>query len=228
MRLNMPHSSWALALVVACAEAGADPDQWVGKGYFETPPSYRNGTSDHDQGGWLEPEDAAPSPPSHSYTASDNNENPPPPYVYLVGRKHRDLAGNSRVVQADGALDTWLRFYPRNLEFQLNRGTGSQRWLAIKGLVLRTHGVSPQRQWDTLPGSRHPLLQVVADGRLVNRFDGDLSGFRPAGSSAVDLFIGDDGSLATRHVPMELEVMTLDGRFTLQVQRKDRYDQLNN
>ncbi len=193
-------------------------------GYFITPPSYGHARPEEAHGGWLAPDADAPSPPSHSYTATDNIQDPPPPFVYLVGRKRRDLAGVHRFQQEDQILDTWLRFYPRNLKFALKQGSGTPRWPAIQSMRLYTRGGLPYKQWDTLPGSQHPVLQVVSEGRVVNRADGAIADFRPVGPSVVDLFIGDDGSIASRHIPLELEIVTLDGTLRCAVQRRSLHD----
>lgn len=164
----------------------------------------------------------SPDPPrrSHSFIGRDDEQDPPPPYVYLVGREiGRDLASKSRSFVGDGVPDTWLRMNLRNLEFYIGRGGGYY----ITGMILRTVG-PPHRRWDTLPGSSYPLLQVLDDGRVVNRANGSIAGFNPPRHRVVDLFIGDDGLLATRHTPMELLILTLDGQQRMNVSLFDIWD----
>jgi len=180
-------------------------------GFSASPPSSFSG------GEKMDPNHFAPSPPSHSYTGTDNEEAPPPPYVYLMGIKRRDLATPSRLVQPDQMPDTWLRLYPRNLMFALNRGSGTPHWPGVKALLLRTRGATNYKQWDTLPGSLFPLLQVEYQGRIINGFDGSIAGFHPPADGSIDLFIGDEGSIASRHIPLELEIITLEGKLTLEV-----------
>lgn len=171
---------------------------------------------------WLEPWSDAPSPPSHTYTGTDFSQDPDPPYILLIGEKKRDFSNNSRIPGPDGIRDTWLRFYPRNLEFYLkrDRGTGSQRWPCVKALILRTRGEGSMRQWDTLPGSIYPLLEVSYGETLLNKGDGSIAGFCPPGHSYVDIYIGGDaGAITGRHIPMEFQIITPDGGLKLEVRR---------
>lgn len=180
-------------------------------GFTPSPPAVRSG------GGYMDPNHFASSPPSHSHTGTDDDEDPPPPYAYLMGFKRRDLAAPTRLVQPDQMPDTWLRLYPRNLLFVLNRGSGTDRWPGVKGFILRTRGTANYKQWDTLPGSVFPMLQVEYQGRIVNGFDGSIAGFHPPADGSIDLFIGDEGSIASRHIPLQLEIITLEGRITIDV-----------
>lgn len=157
----------------------------------------------------------SPDPPrrSHSFVGRDDQQDPPPPFVYLVGRDiGRDLASASRSFIGDGIPDTWLRLNARNLGFYIGRGGG----YFVKALILRTKG-HPFRQWDTLPHSSHPLLQVIHNGQRINKADGNIAGFNPPRHEVVDLFVGDDGLLAARHTPLELTVLTLDGEYRMEV-----------
>lgn len=139
---------------------------------------------------------------------------PPPPYAYIRGSDAaRDELSAGRVPLPKGRPDLWLRANFRNLGYYLKRpGWG----IFIKSLALRTRG-GPFHQWDTLPGSKNPLLLVQVDGRTINRADGGIAGFSPPDDAAVDLLIADDGSVATRHVPLELVVDTLDGPYVIGV-----------
>jgi hypothetical protein len=83
-------------------------------------------------------------------------------------------------------------------------------------MILRTRG-GPQHRWDTLPYSSDPLLLVESDGKRVNRTDGSIAGFALPDDASVDLFVGDDGSVLTRHIPLDLEIVTLDGAYTINV-----------
>ena len=193
------------------------------RGFYTSPPSYSSFARGKHTAGWMEPWADAPSPPSHTYTATDYAQDPDPPYILIIGPKKRDLANSSRILAPDGILDTWLRFYPRNLEFYLKRGTGSPKWPCVKAFVLRTRGEGGMRQWDTLSGSPHPLLHVVYGGTLENKGDGSIAGFCPPGHGYVDLYIGGDtGALTGRHIPMEFQIITPDGGLKLEVRRTSK------
>jgi len=219
-------------LTAGCASsAGADiPSREITRdtperkrGFYTSPPSYSSFATGKRPLGWLEPWADAPSPPSHTYTATDYAQDPDPPYILMIGPKKRDLASNSRLLAPDGVWDTWLRLYPRNLEFFLKRGTGSPRWPCVKAFILRARGEGGMRQWDTLPGSIHPLLHVVYAGTLENKGDGGIAGFCPPGQGYVDLFIGGDaGAMTGRHIPMEFQIITPDGGLKLEVRRTSK------
>lgn len=144
---------------------------------------------------------------------------PPPPYIYIVGREvGRDVASNSREWVGDGIPDTWLRLVARNLGFYLGKPGGYYAWTGgVQAFVLRTKGGYPYRQWDTIPNSSYPVLQVVYNGRRINQANGSIANFHPPGDDAVDLFIGDDGLIAMRHTPLELLIITLDGTYRTDV-----------
>lgn len=154
-------------------------------------------------------------------TAPASAQVPPPPYVYLVGQDHtRDLASSGRNYVGDGIPDTWLRFYPRNLDYYVRRGSGP---VHIRSLLLRTKGV-PFRQWDTVANSRWPLLQVIEHSQRINRGDGSIDGFFPDVHGQIDMYIGDDGLVAGRHLPIELVVTTDSGELILDVALSNFYD----
>ena len=157
----------------------------------------------------------SPDPPrrSYSFVGRDDQQDPPPPFVYLVGREiGRDLASATRSFIGDGVPDTWLRLNARNLGFYIGRGGGYH----IMAFILRTKG-QPFRRWDTLPNRSYPLLQVIHNGRRLNQADGNIAGFNPPRHEVIDLYIGDDGLLAARHTPLELAVVTLDGEYRMEV-----------
>lgn len=191
-------------------------------GYLISPRSQEWATEDSEPMGRLNSEPDAPQKDSHSFEGSDFNEDRPPPYVILLGRKNRDLANPSRFIQPDQQKDTWLRFYPRNLAYYLKEGGVSKKSPAIKHLILRTLGAAPYKQWDTLPGSTYPMLQVESStGRLFNRLDGTITGLSASSDSALDLFIGDDSDITLSHTPMELKIITLEGEYRITVRRND-------
>lgn len=164
----------------------------------------------------------SPDPPrrSHSFVGRDDQQDPSPPFVYLVGRDiGRDFASATRSFTGDGIPDTWLRLNARNLGFYIGRGGGYY----LTALILRTRN-PPFRQWDTLPNSSYPLLQVIHNGRRVNQANGSIAGFNPPRHEVVDLFIGDDGVLAARHTPLELIVQTLDGDYRMNVDLFNLWD----
>ena len=81
----------------------------------------------------------SPDPPrrSYSFVGRDDQQDPPPPFVYLVGREiGRDLASATRSFIGDGVPDTWLRLNARNLGFYIGRGGGYH----IMAFILRTKG----------------------------------------------------------------------------------------
>ena len=212
-------------LVLAIAPSIGYPDSLqppIIPGYLISPRSQERATEGSEPMGRLNSEADAPHKDSHSFEGSDFNEDRPPPYVILLGRKNRDLANPSRFIQPDQQKDTWLRFYPRNLEYFLKEGAVSKKSPAIKYLILRTLGAKPYKQWDTLPGSTYPMLQVESStGQLLNRLDGTITGLRASSDGALDLFIGDDGEIALRHTPMELKIITLEGDYRITVRRND-------
>ncbi|CAK0772429.1 hypothetical protein CCP4SC76_5580005 [Gammaproteobacteria bacterium] len=166
--------------------------------------------------------------PFHHYVGRDDQEDPPPPYVYLRGRDiGRDQASNSRTFIGDGIPDTWLRFNARNLGWYLGKkgGYGTSGY-GVKAFILRTRGGSVHRQWDTLPHSSYPLLQVIYQAQRINDATGSIAGFLPAGDDKemVELFIGDDGLIAGRHTPLEFQVITLDGSYTVEVRLSNFWD----
>jgi hypothetical protein len=140
---------------------------------------------------------------------------PPPPYAYIRGTDiARDFLSTSKVPLSKGLPDLWLRANFRNLGYYLKRpGWG----LYIKHMILRTTG-GPYHQWDTLPTSSYPLLLVESGtaGR-INRMDGSIAGFSPPDDASIDLFIADNAGIITRHVPIELETMTMDGPYVITV-----------
>ncbi|MBF0187376.1 MAG: hypothetical protein HQL50_05570 [Magnetococcales bacterium] len=150
-------------------------------------------------------------------------QDPPPPYMYLLGRDNaaaRDQASStSHDYTPDGIPDTWFRMYPRNLYFYLGRGEGYN----VTHFILYTVGV-PYRRWDTIPNSIYPLLQVEHAGRRVNRSNGSIAGFSLPETGMLDIYIGDDGMLALRHTPMIFEIHTLDGVYKMDIQPTNIWD----
>lgn len=154
-----------------------------------------------------------PTVQSYAFFGGDNAQDPPNPGIYLVGRDvGRDQASPTRSFIGDGLPDTWFRLNLRNLGFYIGRGGGYY----IKDFVLQTKGY-PFRRWDTLANSRYPLLQVIVNGQRINSADGSIAGFNPPQNQTIDLFIADDGLIATRHLPVELVIIALDGTYRLNV-----------
>lgn len=153
-------------------------------------------------------------------------QKPPEPYVYIVGTEFsRDQASNTRSFVGDGMPDTWLRAHTQNLEYYLDekRGGGYQPYF-LKNFILRTKG-TPFRQWDTIAFSRWPMLQVVSRGVPVNNALGSIAGWTPPPHEAIDLYIADDGLVASRRMPLEWIIETLSGSYTVQVRKDDLWDQ---
>jgi hypothetical protein len=156
-----------------------------------------------------------PNPPvgSFAFQGADDSQDPAPPYIYLKGRDvGRDLASPTRSITGDGLPDTWFRLYTRKLGFYIKRGGGYY----IKDMILQTKGY-PFRRWDTVNNSSYPLLQVFVKGQRINSANGSIAGFNPPENGTIDLFIADDGLIATRHIPMELIIVSLDGEIRLNV-----------
>ncbi len=149
-----------------------------------------------------------------SLATSATAQVPPPPYAYVRGSDvGRDTVGTSKLQIPKGHPDVLLRANFRNLGYYQGRpGWG----IYIKYLILRTKA-GAYHQWDTLPNGQGSLLQVEVDGRKVNRFDGSVAGFSPPADATVDLAIADDGTVANRHTPLELEVATLNGVYKIDV-----------
>jgi hypothetical protein len=155
-----------------------------------------------------------PTVPSYAFAGGDNAQDPPNPSIYLVGRDvGRDLASPTRSFSGDGLPDTWFRLNLRNLGFYLGRGGGYY----LKDFILQTKGY-PFRRWDTVANSRYPLLQVFSNGQRINSANGSIAGFNPPQNQTIDLFIADDGLVATRHLPMEFIITALDGEYRLGVE----------
>jgi hypothetical protein len=151
---------------------------------------------------------------------------PPPPFIYIVGREvGRDVASNSRDWIGDGIPDTWLRLVARNLGFYLGKPGGYYAWTGgVQAFILRTKSGYPYRQWDTIPNSSYPVLQVVYKGRRINQANGSIANFHPPGDEPVDLYIGDDGLVAMRHTPLEFLIITLDGTYRRDVDNYNLWD----
>lgn len=146
---------------------------------------------------------------------------PPPPFAYIRGTDiGRDTVSESKLPIRKGRPDVWLRLSVRNLGYYLKRpGWG----LFVKHLILRTTG-GPYHQWDTLAGSHYPPLLVELDGKRINRLDGSIAGFNPPEYATLDLFIADDGTIASRRMPAEIEIGTLDGSYTVPVSPENMWD----
>mgnify|MGYP003602021337 FL=1 len=163
-----------------------------------------------------------PDPPiaSYAFTGRDDQQDPHPPYIYLLGRDiGRDQASQTRNWVGDGVPDTWLRANLRNLGFYMGHGGGYY----LTDFILQTKG-HPFRRWDTVVNSSYPLLQVISKGQRINRADGSITGFNPPQNIPIDLFIGDDGLLAGRNIPLELMVISLDGAYRMDVSLYNLWD----
>lgn len=153
-------------------------------------------------------------------------QTPPGPYAYIVGTEiGRDLASATRNVVGDGHPDAWLRAHTRNLAYYLGKTEGGGYGpYHIKNFILRTKGSSPYRQWDTIPYSQYPLLQVVYRGQLINNALGSIAGWTPPNHEVVDFYIADDGGVSLRHTPMEWVIEALEGTYTVPVRLDDLWD----
>jgi hypothetical protein len=157
---------------------------------------------------------------SYAFSGADYTEDPTMAHVYLQGREpSRDGVSPNRNLVGDGRPDTWLRVSAPNLGFYMRRGGG----FYIKELILHTKGY-PYRRWDTVANSSYPLLQVVSAGRTLNSATGSIAGFNPPRNGIIELYIADDGLIATRHTPLELVIISLDGELRVDVGLHNIYD----
>lgn len=101
---------------------------------------------------------------------------PPPPGIYILGHDiGRDGVAATETIQPDGRPDLWMRMTLRNLGYYIGPRSGGYY---VTHFILRTKA-PPFRQWDTIPGNGHPLLEIIRDGHRVNRFDGSVNGYNP-------------------------------------------------
>ncbi|WP_295389128.1 hypothetical protein [uncultured Thiodictyon sp.] len=207
---------WACAMILGLASTTASAARQVGVGLANPDPNLPVYDREAPLGWAATPQpgmDPDPRAISYEFFGGDYTEDPPPPYSYLMGREpSRDLASPTRTVAGDGRPDTWFRLNAPNLGFYLRRGGGYY----IKDLILQTKGY-PYRRWDTLANSRYPLLQVFYGGHQINSATGSIAGFNPPQHGVIDLYIADDGLIATRHTPLELIIRTLDGELRVGV-----------
>lgn len=146
---------------------------------------------------------------------------PPPPGIYILGHDiGRDGVSATETIQPDGRPDLWMRMTLRNLGYYIGPRSGGYH---VTHFILRTKA-PPFRQWDTIPGNGHPLLEIIRDGRRVNRFDGSVNGYNPPGHGIFDIYIAEDTTLELRNIPMEMIVQTLDGAYRMDVSRYNIYD----
>jgi hypothetical protein len=141
-------------------------------------------------------------------------------YCYVVGRSAAaDFAGRVKAPLPDGEPDTELRLYLNNLHYYLGPSASHDiRWMRLR------HRTLPGLHWDTVPGSRSPVLVVRWQGRTVNRGDGSIAGLNLPDRTFLQLFVADPGPVAARTHGFVLDVTTLDGTLTIPVVPFDRND----
>ncbi|HYH18241.1 MAG TPA: hypothetical protein VD995_06450 [Azospirillum sp.] len=141
-------------------------------------------------------------------------------YCYIFGRSaDDDHAGLVKAPLPDGERDTELRLYLNNLHYYLGPSASHDiRWMRLR------HRTLPGLRWDTVPGSRSPVLVVRWQGRTVNRGDGSIAGLNLPDRTFLQLFVADPGPVAARTQGFVLDVTTFDGTLTIPVAPFDRND----
>jgi hypothetical protein len=174
-------------------------------------------------------------------------QTPLPCYAYIVGRADGlDLASNSEIQAPDGQADGWVRVLVRAIGFQIVEATGrlpsppsagnvrgpvsggrSQTGgisgYYVKSMTLR-HKTIPGLRWDTIPGNGVPLLVVADRGQVANAPSGSVAGLNLSAERTLDLYVADPGQIGWRVAGFVLDIDTLDGRLTINVQPYNIYE----
>ena len=179
-------------------------------------------------------------------------QTPYPTIAYIVGRANGlDLANNSEIQGPDGRPDGWVRVLVRAIGFHIavangkvapgggvaNQGVGAffegiaggqgfapgiSGYFA-KSMTLR-HRTIPGLAWDTIPGNNIPLLVVSDGGAIVNSPTGSIAGLNLSRDRQLDLYVADPGHIGWRVAGFVLEIDTLDGKLTVDVQPYNIYE----
>ncbi len=156
-------------------------------------------------------------------------QTPFPSFAYVVGRNPSiDLAGPGKTVGPDGLPDIWIAFVHRNLAASLPRASpaGGGSFYHVKWMKLYQPTL-PGYRWDTIPGSRNPLLVVTLDQghEVLNHRDGSIAGLNLAREGRLDLFVSDPTfRMADRLEGLMLEVETTDGTIRVPVAPSSFYE----
>lgn len=179
-------------------------------------------------------------------------QTPFPTVAYIVGRANMlDLASDSEIPGPDGRPDGWVRVLVRALGYNIaeangklpkqrdpgNRPglqtlgpvsggrseTGGISGYHIRSMTLR-HKTIPGLRWDTVPGNGVPLLVVMDAGVRVNAADGSIAGYNLSTDRLLDLYMADPGQIGWRIAGFVLDIDTLDGKLTIDVQPQNIYE----
>lgn len=180
-------------------------------------------------------------------------QTPFPTIAYIVGRANGlDLASDSEIQVRDGRPDGWLRVLVRAIGYHIalqsgkiqpggaglaNEGAGVKFEGIIggqgfspgvsgyfaKSMTLR-HKTIPGLAWDTIPGNNVPLLVVADGGTPINAPTGSIAGLNLSQDRQLDLYVADLGHIGWRVAGFVLEIDTLDGKLTLEVQPYNIYE----
>ena len=174
-------------------------------------------------------------------------QTPFPTTAYIVGRANGiDLASNSETMGPDGRADGWLRVLIRAPGYHIAQQHGKLPDRANAGYTLgplsggrsETGGISgyyvksmrlyhrtiPGLAWDTVPGNQVPLLVVADADGVINRPDGSIAGYIISTERKLDLYVADPGQIGWRIVGFVLEIDTLDGKLSVEVQPYNIYE----
>ncbi len=180
-------------------------------------------------------------------------QTPYPTIAYIVGRANGiDLAADSEIQMRDGRADGWVRILLRAVGYHIalqsgkiqpggaalaNEGTGVKfdgiiggqgfapgtSGFFCKSMTLR-HKTIPGLAWDTIPGNGIPLLVVADGGSPINSPTGSIAGLNLSQDRQLDLYVADLGHIAWRITGFVLEIDTLDGKLTVDVQPYNVYE----
>jgi len=186
-------------------------------------------------------------------TAPAGAQTPFPTIAYIVGRANGiDLAANSEIQVRDGRPDGWLRVLVRAVGYHValqngkvepggaglaNEGAGVKfdgivggqgfspgiSGYFCKSMTLR-HKTIYGLAWDTIPGNGIPLLVVADGGSPINSPTGSIAGLNLAQDRQLDLYVADLGHIAWRISGFVLEIDTMDGKLTVEVQPYNVYE----
>ncbi|MCC7047356.1 MAG: hypothetical protein IT562_11660 [Alphaproteobacteria bacterium] len=168
-------------------------------------------------------------------------QTPLPTMAYIVGRAEGiDLAGNSEIAGPDGRADGWVRILVRAIGYDLAQAqgklpepggagntlgpvsggrslTGGISGFYVKSMTLR-HKTIPGLRWDTISGNNVPLLVVIDGSTVANSPTGSIAGLNLSRERTIDLYMADPGQIGWRVAGFVLDIDTLDGKLTIDVQ----------
>ncbi len=93
----------------------------------------------------------------------------------------------------------------------------------LKSMTLR-HKTIPGLRWDTIPGNTYPLLMLADENGTVNSPTGSVAGYNLSIERKLDMYVADPGHIGWRVAGFVLDIETLDGRLTLDVQPYNIYE----